>query len=143
MYQFMRRNNRKLLAIFAVFLMIVFILPPATKNMRGSPGESVIGTFPGGQTITLDQVHAAQDEWRLLNETVLVPNVRPDPQTRQPMPAPLASPYTMSPAAYAEISRNPPMFLLLLTEARKAGIRVSPHELYTTIGEINDRTQDE
>src|SRR5438105_3110603 len=32
MYQWMRRNNRKMLAIFSVFLMIVFILPSQMKN---------------------------------------------------------------------------------------------------------------
>jgi hypothetical protein len=36
MYNFIRKNNKKLLAVFAAFLMIVFILPVGMGQMGGT-----------------------------------------------------------------------------------------------------------
>src|SRR5690348_8476876 len=48
MYRFMRKYNRKLLAIFAVGLMIAFIIPSTMKGSGRQTHDVVRGRFAGG-----------------------------------------------------------------------------------------------
>ena len=44
MYRFIQKNNKKFLAVFAAFLMIVFILP-STMDQMGGPADPVLATI--------------------------------------------------------------------------------------------------
>src|SRR5436305_1287416 len=66
MYHFMRKYNKKLLAVFAAGLMVIFILPSGFRNSGMGYDANVLGKFPDGKTLTVRDVTTAQAEWRML-----------------------------------------------------------------------------
>ena len=68
MVKFMRKYNKKLLAVFAVGLMIVFVLPNQVKNQRGF-NEQPTGTI-GEDKVYAPQVSSAKREWGMLNRMI-------------------------------------------------------------------------
>lgn len=130
MYRFMQRNKKRLLAIFAAFLMIVFILP-TTMNQGGAPGDIVLGKI-GDDELLASEFQAAEQDWRTLNQ---LPG---GPQTQFGQATPLAyrlgwagqrSEFELmqgrAPFPVREITANPRLFLLLQREAQRMGVSVS------------------
>ena len=69
MLKYLRENNKKILAVLGVFLMIAFIIPPAAKRMSGSGGAQPIGHI-GKEPVTAAEFKQAEDEWRSLTAIV-------------------------------------------------------------------------
>jgi len=131
MYKFMRKYNRKLLSLATVFLVIAFFMPQFKGGGR-TPGEATIGRV-GSEKIVADQVNNARAEWNMLKSMIVYPNGRN--QRGEPSEVPLAS--TLGESAIRQMEEHPPMFLLLLKEARDSGVSVSQRDLSTELGQIN------
>lgn len=132
MYKIMEKHSKKLMAIFAALLMIVFIIPNNNRSNR-SPSDIEVGQI-GSQTITADQLKFASQEWNTLMQTAFI-EVGANPQTGQPELAPLAillDPYhnrETEDFIIGQINKHPVMFLLLLREAQRNGVSVSNESL--------------
>src|SRR5258706_9828534 len=65
MTKYLRKNQKKVLAIFSVGLMIAFALPSMTSNSRR--GEQVVGTIDGGKvTIGSGEYNVYRSHWQAL-----------------------------------------------------------------------------
>jgi len=117
MYRFLQRNNKKLLAVFAAFLMIVFILPTTFDQMGGGQNP-VLAKLGDGEELHAAELQAAEQDWQLLG------NLRAGGGGGAFGGAyPLV--YRLGPAAAGEIQNNPRLFILLQREAKRLGITVS------------------
>ena len=58
MYRFFQRNQKKLLAIFGAFLMVVFILPTTFRNSSGR--ENPVVAYMGDEKIRAVEVPPAR-----------------------------------------------------------------------------------
>lgn len=131
MYRFIQRNNKKFLAIFAVVLMIVFILPSSLGQL-GSGGRDPVLAKIGDEEVHASELQSAEQEWRLLNELRAG-----GPQTRFGSQLPfvfrlgwnemseLELMQGMPPVPVRAITGNPRLFLLLQREAQRLGIGIS------------------
>jgi hypothetical protein len=114
MYRFFQRNQKKLLAVFGAFLMIVFILPTTFRNSSGR--ENPVVAYMGDEKIRAVEVAQARADWAAVRR-INVP----------------IGPFQQIPYARlklgrlaVEIEKSPELFLLLQKEATRQGIRVSP-----------------
>src|SRR5215469_4179865 len=113
MYKFMKKNQKKLLAVLGVFLMIAFI---ATLGYRGPTGRTrsqTVAAYIGKTPVYHSDLEDAKDQWRALMQ-IPVPNQR--------IPLPYAA---LPPQVVNDIQKHPELFLLLQTEAKQNGISVS------------------
>src|SRR5689334_6278314 len=115
MIKVFQRNQKKLLAIFGVLLMIVFILPSGMKNARGISDHAVDKI--NGNKIYASEMRLAREEWTWLSRQPAY-----DPQTGQRVPIPVAQ---LSKPVADDITKHPEMFLLLQKEAEQDGVQVS------------------
>jgi hypothetical protein len=131
MYRFIQKNKKKLLAVFAAFLMVVFILP-TTMNQMGGGADPVLAKIGDDVELHASEFQQAEQEWRMLSE------LRAGPQTRF---GGGALPFTyrlgwneMSefqlmqgapPYPVGAITQNPRMYLLLQREAQQMGIGIA------------------
>jgi len=126
MNRFIRRNQKKLLAVFGAFLMVVFIIQLAPKGMQSGPIEHTAGTL-GGTKISQLQIIASVDEWRLLRQ------LRSPEQADRPDRDVLLLDHLIGEQATAAIDKNPRAFFLLLVEAQQQGIVVDNEQLQSVL----------
>ncbi len=124
MNRFLRKNQKKLMAVFAVFLMIVFIITLNPRGMNtGQPAVSA-GTLNGHNVDRTDLVEC-QEEWSLLSQLQYSdPN---DPRNTGPLLI-----YTLGEASQ-HISPNTPTFYLLKYEALQRGLAASDEEVQSIL----------
>ncbi len=130
MYRFMQKNKKRLLAVFAAFLMIVFILPAGLDQMGGG-NDPVLATI-GDEEVHASELQNAEREWRLLSELRAG-----GPQMRFGGQLPFAMRLGwnemsemelmqgLPPVPVRAIAGNPRLFLLLQREAKRLGIGIS------------------
>ncbi|HWE96206.1 MAG TPA: hypothetical protein VG269_19740, partial [Tepidisphaeraceae bacterium] len=122
MYYIIKKNQKKLLALFAAGLMIVFILPAGLKN--GSSGREhgrPIGQL-GKTTVYSEDREQARSDWRLLSQyRAFIPEINPRGVV----------PYTahLGASLFEQIEKHNELFFLLQKEAEQRGIRVSQDEV--------------
>ncbi len=65
MYKFIKNNQKKMLAVFGVLLMIVFVIPSSFKNSRERTRRAIgkIGDTP----VYDEDLKQLTDEWRILS----------------------------------------------------------------------------
>lgn len=134
MYRFFQRNQKKLLAVFGAFLMVVFILPSTAG--RGGRQDPVVG-YVGKDKIYMTELAQARADWELLKRI-------PFPYSQfQRIPW---VQYKLGRVAM-EIEEAPELFLLLQKEARRLGIRPSPERvenlLHSELEGAANATQDD
>jgi hypothetical protein len=122
MYNFLQRNKRKLMAFFAVGLMIVFILPAGISQMS-NPGRIKLGSVDG-QTIRLEDVALAQRAWADA-ASIYIRNPNAGFQQNAPEWQPLLTSMFqgVSDEVLREIEQNPEAYHLLVREADLMGVR--------------------
>src|SRR5688500_5286853 len=146
MYNFLRKNNKKLLAIFAVGLMIVFVLPSTFQPGQG--GDRVLAHV-GDDPLRASQILQAEREWKLLSE------LRAGPRSRFMGQLPftfrlgwnemseLELMQGRPPVPVRAIETDPRLFLLLQEEARRMGVTVNNDQLQEVLinelPRMNDR----
>jgi len=134
MLETIRRNNKKILAVVGVFLMIAFIIPTVAKR----PHNQMFGDLGkiDGKTVPEAEYGSRQVEWRILREQLRT-------QEQIPVATVLLSQYFQPPAgldyysariwaleqAHALMERLDAMdYLLLVREAQQMKVRV-PSEI--------------
>jgi len=137
MLKYLRANNKKILAVIGVFLMIAFIVPSVTKSrLRG--GASDVIARVGGQKVYGREYHSAAFEWDLLTRRLFMQH----PQfkdARMTLPAqqieqrlmggmPYYLPQITFQARAIAAQLDALSYMLLLREARQMDARV-PEEL--------------
>ncbi|HEV7298660.1 MAG TPA: hypothetical protein VGN72_04785 [Tepidisphaeraceae bacterium] len=136
MYRLIRDHNKKLIAVFAVVLMIAFLMPVGMQQMSDNTG--VARAYMGDEAITVGDYQRARSDWDILLNQVTTTTMMGQPvplllSLGDPSPQRLAeltgliqpNPYSNTPPAPIEIIGGPDTFLLLLKEAEAAGITVS------------------
>jgi hypothetical protein len=103
MNEYLRKHNKKLMAIFGVFLMVAFLIPTFNRGGPTAP-KGAFGTV-NGEAISADEYAEAQRDLRVLGNTRV--------QDREFRVATLLE-YYLGPAAR---DLNEISYLLLLREA--------------------------
>src|SRR5687767_2055966 len=119
MYRFVQKHGKKLMAVFAAFLMISF----AASGMLtpgGGGHNPVVGRIGEDQEIRAQDVFIARQDWQMLNRLPGGPQGRPMSGL-------------LGPGVEAEITKQPILFLLLQKEAEKLGVTVSQDNLNTML----------
>src|SRR5688572_18928296 len=119
MYRFFQRNQKKLLAVFGAFLMVVFILP-STVGSGGGGRQNPVVAYVGKDKIYLSEMGQARADWELLKRVrpISISQFQQIPWVR----------YKLGVVA-TEIDRSPELFLLLQKEAQRLGIRAAPDRI--------------
>ena len=141
MYRVIQRNQKKLLAVFGVLLMIVFIIPPAAKY--GSSRADTVVAHVGKDPVYNRELADAKEEWQWLgqfsgrdflgqrlNPTALVMGeviAGELPQNQQTIGIHFQAQQIAKQIAQ-QIDQHPELFLLLQKEAQRNGIDVSADE---------------
>lgn len=134
MTHFFRRNQKKLLAVFAAGLMIVFILP-STCGQRMNEREDPVIAYAGKDKIRASEIGAARADWDMLRR---IPIRSPMIAQQMGMPWYQPIPYAYQLGTLAmEIEQTPELFLLLQKDADRAGIKVAPDRVDSAMREIN------
>ncbi|HEY8667633.1 MAG TPA: hypothetical protein VIL86_13275, partial [Tepidisphaeraceae bacterium] len=124
MYKFFQRNQKKLMAIFAAGLMIVFILP---NNARTGANRDRVEGYFGKDVLNANETENAHREWQQLQHMSIGKNGMSMGYLLQQM---------LGPRAMQEIDGHREMYILLIKEAEKMGISVSRDSIETLL--VND-----
>jgi len=120
MNKFLKKNNKKVMAFFGVFLMIAFAAQSRYGSGSGGPGAGVIGHI-GDDKITEADLQSARQQWQLLRQSLVIEN----PQDPGQYVSFLA--YKFRPAE--AIEQDPKLYLLLLKEAERLGAGASDQDV--------------
>ena len=114
MYRVMQKYQKKLLAIFAVLLMIAFVATLGYRPGGGARAGDTVVAHLGKIPIYDSEMRSAKDDWQVLKRTPYIYNNRafsfPDGY--------------LPPSLIQEIDQHPEMLLLLSREATDAGVQV-------------------
>jgi len=128
MYYLIKKNQKKLLAVFGVLLMIVFIIPPAAKY--GSTHYDPVVAKAGDTSIKDSEMRRARDQWEMANRLTL-PMGQGFGQQRVPLP------YHMLPFTLVQdIQQHPELFLLLQIEAKRDGLSADIDDARSLVANI-------
>src|SRR3954451_21216851 len=105
MYGFLRKNNKKLMAIFAAFLMVSFIADRGASRSMRERNDPVAATLVGDDKLRASEFRDAEQEWKMLTQ------LRSSRGGGGFGAFPIA--YRLGPYAFSEIQRHPRLFLLL------------------------------
>lgn len=135
MTNFFRRNQKKLLAIFAAGLMVVFILPGTCGQNAGRRIDPVVA-YAGDEKIYASEIGNLRADWEFLKR---IPTLAPRVAVmfgRSPFQS---LPFTYRLGVLATIiDQHPELFFLMHKEAQKEGIKVAPERVDTVLrGELN------
>jgi hypothetical protein len=122
MYRIIKKYQKKLLAVFAVLLMIAFVatLGPGNFSGRGPRADVVVGHV-NGKELYDRELQAGKDQWQILMRTPVT--------TRQSFGQQMPLPFAMLPFPVVEdIQKHPELFVLLQKDAASQGITVNPDE---------------
>ena len=129
MNTFIKKHQKKFLAVFSIGLMITFVASSGFGRGANHRSETVIGHL-GKTAIYNTELEQCRREWALLKEYVTVE--QNSPYGGEPQREPLVQ-AMLGPTIVAAIEDKPEMFMLLRREARAAGVRVDNDQLNTII----------
>src|SRR5437764_2079250 len=124
MTKFFRENNKKLLAIFGVVLMIAFVLPSGMKQFSGGQRQ-LVGYLNGGKKVYSTDIGRAKAQWGILEHSLLI---LPQRSGQPIMTLVQALTNGGSPEMRMlanQVQAHPDIYFLLQQEAENMGIRVS------------------
>ena len=125
MYKLIQKNQKKLLAIFAAFLMVVFIVPNSAKYGNSSARHGRQVGHIGKEKIYADDLERGKAEWELLSRNIRGEDLAP----------------RMGYATYIQIHEHPELFYFLHREAENSAITISNDVLNTTLANEIPLTQ--
>lgn len=130
MYKAIKKYQKKLLAIFAVLLMIAFIATLGPGGPGSGRGRSdVVVAHVGKEPVYERELQAAKDQWQVLMRTGVSTQQSFEQQLPVPYAAVRAGRLPMS--VVQDIEKHPAMFLLLQRDAEQRGVSVSVDEAKT------------
>lgn len=114
MYQFFRKNNKKLMAIFGAVLMVAFLIPTFNRPGPGSV-DRVVGMI-GTTEVHQDDLRQVDQEWAFLTQRVVVNSGAASDSQWMPIVA-------LMPQEFVDATRqDSTAYYLLLQEARQMGM---------------------
>ncbi len=119
MYKFFQRNQKKLLAVFGVVLMVTFLMP-TFRTASQMNNEHVAGTI-GTENVTLDNFDDAKAEWEFLMRRVMVRTG----QTGENQWTTVMNGRMETRILASQLHENPNAYYLLMYEAKHMGY--APH----------------
>lgn len=134
MNKWLQKNNKQILAIVMVFLMVAFLLP---STFQGCSGRGMhVGTV-NGKKLTEIELRNSYGEWEyVLNRVFIAPRAGDVENMR-----PLLSAFAIGSAA-REIDQNKSMYMLLKEEAQQMGASISPATLDAILAQVLVRHDD-
>ncbi len=132
MYNWMQAHRKKMLAVFGVLLMIVFVLPSTPGMFQHH--ASVAG-YVGEQEVSREELSVAYQQWEFIARHIA-------PIIQEMMMTGRAEPWQMalfSDQSLETISRNPELFLLLQREARAMSVQVTDDRVDQFLGLLSTR----
>lgn len=135
----MRNNGKGLMAVFGVMLMLVYILPGATKYGSGHGNDVVRGKM-GKLAIYQSDLSRYTHEWEFLNRNVYT--LQDTGPSQMGMPGEQqweAIGQELGPTAVEQIRQHPDMYPLMVEEARQMGVGVSPDQINSLLQNRNDK----
>jgi hypothetical protein len=133
MIKFIRKNNKQVLAIFGVFLMIAFVVQTRYNPSGSDRAARAIGRI-GDQTVTEGELESVHQQWKLLRQALVVEYPPHSGEYRSLVGLQLGE------AAQA-IDQTPRLYLLLIKEADRAGVGVSDKEVDNVLNEPSVNVQ--
>ncbi|HEY1684052.1 MAG TPA: hypothetical protein VGG19_04770 [Tepidisphaeraceae bacterium] len=127
MLKWMSNNGKYLMAVFGVLLMMVYILPNATKY-GGNSNDPVRGHM-GKVAIHQTVLTQYSSEWKYLNTYAIVQEEVPNGPDGLPEKTWVPIGYRLGPAAFQQVRQHPDMYALLVEEAQQMGAGVSEDQL--------------
>jgi hypothetical protein len=139
MYTLIRDHRRKFMAVFAVFLMVAFLLPAGMQGMQDH--SSIARAYMGNEPITIGDYQRARTSWETLLRDVstttafsqsvplLLTLGDPSSQSLMVLMQGMREQVPNVPLTPFEVMENPETFALLLKEAQAAGITISDARL--------------
>ncbi len=130
MIKIIRKNQKKLMAVFAVGLMVMFIKGLVPDTGPGNPAAHAVGTLAGAK-VTGVQLKNYTDEWQFVRRLYVADPNHPDAQ-----PQPLVL-YLLGGELANRINQNlnssqgAPLYFLLVQEAIRQGIVIPNEQLQT------------
>ena len=116
MYKFMQKNRKKLLAIFAVGLMVVFIIPPMANESIGGTRDTAF--YLGDESVSMQEARHARDQWVTLIDSL------------RGMPPQILQNILGDVILIADdMQEHPELFLLLQREAASQGLRATDEQV--------------
>src|SRR3954447_16460712 len=127
MTKFFRENNKKLLAIFGVVLMIAFVLPSGMKQFSGGQRQ-LVAYLNGGKKVYSTDLGRAKAQWGILEHSLLLMPQRAGEPTMSVAQAPANGRSPDLRMLANQVQAHPEIYFLLQQEAENMGIRVSPQQ---------------
>jgi hypothetical protein len=130
---YMKKNQKKIMAIFSAGLMIAFALPSAVSNY--SKNRDITYGYVGNAKVTNKDIAEASARWSLLKRTLIYPA---DPERRRQTDVPFVQGYLQERLGFddgqtaqivQQFEANPEAFYLLFREAEEMGTAVSNDEV--------------
>ena len=133
MIKWIRKNEKKVMALFAVVLMVMFIKGLVPNTGSGNDAASRVVATLGGTKVSQGVLSSFNRQWQTLNMLDYVdpnhPDMQPLPLLNERLGPQLANLIRQS----QNSSESVPLFFLLAQEARQEGIIVDPEELKTYV----------
>lgn len=137
MFKILRKNQKIVMVLFAVVLMVMFV---AQLGQQGGPQQTSpvlrqVAKLDGAKVTQL-QLNNSKAEWELLKGLQYVDPNQPNQEMERPRPF---VDMTLGPQLVNEIeqsyksSQGPPLFFLLVAEAKRVGMTVTQEELQSVI----------
>lgn len=144
MLDYLRKNNKKILAIIGVFLMIAFIVPTVGQR-AGQPGHDEVFGRIGDEEIHGREFYRARAEWELLTQRRMqlgmmsIADLTLAQRLRNPM-----NPEQGITAAQTLVRRlSPEDYLLLKKEAQRMGVALDAEQAKEIVQALGSKDEDE
>jgi hypothetical protein len=130
MIKFIRKNEKKVMALFAVVLMVMFIKGLVPQAQTTNTTGHAVATLAGAQ-VSQATLNSYNEQWQYVRTLEYVDPNRPD-QDPRPVVSVLLGPELAGEINQSQSAgRSTPLFFLLVQEAIRGGIVVSPEQLQT------------
>lgn len=112
MYKLLQQHKKKLMAVFGIMLMVVFILP---SSLRNTQSDRVVG-YVGDKPLYASQLLQAENDWKVLTGQSGIQGAQLQRQTLGLTGLPLAD----------AMKNRPELWAMLLVEAQNLGVSPDP-----------------
>jgi hypothetical protein len=130
MIKWIRKNEKKVMAVFAVGLMVMFIKGLVPDTGQSHATDRVIGTI-GGSKISQSVLANYNAEWQTLKRLYLVDPNHPDAEPQSLVAVHLGSELAARINQSSNSSQGTPLYYLLIQEAIRQGVVIPKEDLET------------
>jgi hypothetical protein len=132
MIKWIRKNEKKVMAVFAVGLMVMFIKGLVPDTGQSSPTAQIVGTIAGSK-VSQTVITNYNDEWQFVRRLYYVDPSHPDAEPQQMVVKFLGEDLAGRINQSMNSSHGGPLYYLLIQEASREGIVIPREELESTL----------